>query len=386
MSSVAASRFFVFQVSRVCTIALLMAGLVGCSLWGGAEKPKLVELGANIPLLEVRQAWVAQLGSDAGAQLVPHVQNATVTLASASGVVLNIDARTGSDVWRLNLGEPLIAGVGSDGVRTAVVSRSNELIVLKDGREQWRQRLAAHVYTSPFVAGGRVFVLAADRTVMAFDAVNGHRLWSQPRSGESLILRQSGVLLGVGDTLLAGVSGRLVGLNPDSGAEVWEASLASPRGTNDVERLVELVGPVSRTGESVCVRAFQATVGCVDTTSAKVSWVRKSSGVEGLDGDALTVYGTQSNGIINAWSRNDGSQVWFSERLQHRKLTAPLLLGRSVVVGDEFGLVHFLSREDGAPLNRLVTDGAGITIAPVTAAGTLIVVTRKGNIYGFRPD
>ena len=386
MSGVMKNSFFASQVSRACSIALLVVGLMGCSLWGGAEKSKPVELGVNIPLLGVRQAWIAQLGSDVGAQLLPHVQNSTVTFASANGVVVAIDARTGSDVWRLNLREPLVAGVGSDGLRAAVVSRGNELIVLEGGREQWRQRLAAQVYTSPFVAGGRVFVLAADRTVMAFDVVNGHRLWSQSRPGESLILRQSGVLFAVGDTLLAGVSGRLVGLNPDNGAGKWEASLATSRGTNDVERLVELVGPVSRVGESVCVRAFQSTVGCVDTTSQAVKWIRKSNGFEGLDGDELAVYGTQSNGTVAAWNRNDGSPIWLSERLQYRKLTAPLQLGRSVVVGDESGLVHFLSREDGSPLNRLTTDGTGIAIAPVSAADTLIVVTRKGNIYGFRPD
>lgn len=386
MSGVMKNRFFTSQVSRACSIALLVVGLMGCSLWGGAEKSKPVELGVNIPLLGVRQAWIAQLGSDVGAQLLPHVQNSTVTFASSSGVVVAIDARTGSDVWRLNLREPLVAGVGSDGLRAAVVSRGNELIVLEGGREQWRQRLAAQVYTSPFVAGGRVFILASDRTVMAFDVVNGHRLWSQSRPGESLILRQSGVLFAVGDTLLAGVSGRLVGLNPDNGAGKWEASLATPRGTNDVERLVELVGPVSRVGESVCVRAFQSTVGCVDATSQAVKWIRKSNGFEGLGGDELAVYGTQSNGTVAAWNRNDGSPIWLSERLQYRKLTAPLQLGRSVVVGDESGLVHFLSREDGSPLNRLTTDGTGIDIAPVSAADTLIVVTRKGNIYGFRPD
>lgn len=68
------------------------------------------------------------------------------------------------------------------------------------------------------------------------------------------------------------------------------------------------------------------------------------------------------------------------------KLTAPLLLGRSVVIGDDAGLVHLLSRADAAPLNRLATDGSGIAAAPVAAGDTLVVVTRKGGVYGFRPD
>ena len=382
-----AHQFLASKMARGVTAALLVTGLMGCSLWGGGtDAPKPVELGINVPVLVVSQAWIAHVGSQDGAQLVPHVNGTTITLASRDGVVAAIDARTGGDLWRSNLREPLAAGVGSDGRWTAVVSQGNELVVLEAGHEQWRQRLAAQVYTSPLVAGNRVFVLAADRSVMAFDAANGRRLWSQSRLGEPLVLRQPGLLLAVGDNLLAGVSGRLVGLNPDNGAGRWEVPVASPRGTNDVERLVGLVGPASRVAESVCVRAFQATVGCVDTARATVKWTQISSGIVGLDGDEAALYGAQSNGVVTAWGRNDGSRIWSSERLQYRHLTAPLLLGRSVVVGDELGLVHFLSREDGSPLNRLVTDGSGIVAAPVVASDTLVVVTRKGNVYGFHPD
>ena len=39
------------------------------------------------------------------------------------------------------------------------------------------------------------------------------------------------------------------------------AALATPRGTNDLERLVDIVAPVSRVGDSVCARAFLAQVG-----------------------------------------------------------------------------------------------------------------------------
>ena len=64
---------------------------------------------------------------------------------------------------------------------------------------------------------------------------------------------------------------QLAGLNPLNGSIRWEAPIATPRGTNDVERLVDLVGRVSRVGNSVCARAFQASVGCVDTGRGLVS-------------------------------------------------------------------------------------------------------------------
>lgn len=360
--------------------------LWGGSLWGGSSKSKPVDLGPNVPVLGVRQAWTARMGATDGLALDVRVNASTVTLASANGEVAAIDARTGGDVWRAQLNTPLASGVGSDGRWAAVVSRGAQLIVLDAGREIWRKPLTAQAYTAPLVAGNRVFVLAADRSVSAYDAATGYRLWGQQRPGEPLILSQGGVLMAVGDTLVAGLSGRLVGFNPDNGVVRWEAPLASPRGTNDVERLVELVGRTSRVGDNLCARAFQASVGCIDAARGAVLWTQPASGSEGIDGDANMLFGTESNGVVVAWQRADGKRAWTSERLQFRKLTAPLLLGRSVVIGDDTGLVHLLSREDATPLNRLTTDGSGIAAAPVAAGDTLVVVTRKGGIYGFRPD
>ncbi len=369
--------------------ALALAGLLGlsgCSLWGGSSKPKPAELGPNVPVLGVRQAWTARIGAVEGMSLDVHVNGNVVTLASSNGEVAAIDARTGGDVWRTQLNLPLASGVGSDGRWSAVVSRNAQVVVLDGAREIWRKSLPAQAYTAPLVAGHRVFVLAADRSVTAFDAATGYQLWRQQRPGEPLILREGGVLMAVGDTLVAGLSGRLVGFNPDNGVVRWEAPLASPRGTNDVERLVEIVGRTSRVGDSVCARAFQATVGCIDAGRGTVLWTQPASGSEGIDGDGSMLFGTESNGTVAAWRRADGVRAWTSERLQFRKLTAPLLLGRSVVIGDDTGLVHLLSREDAAPLNRLTTDGSAIAASPVAAGDTLVVVTRKGGVYGFRPD
>lgn len=372
---------------RCISSAVLVVALAGCSLWSsGNSKPMPADLGANVAVLGVRQAWTARIGSVAGLPLDVHSAGNVVTVASSDGVVAAIDARTGGDVWRVALSEPLSAGVGSDGKSAAVVSRSNTLIVLDAGRERWRQSLAAQVFTPPLVAGGRVFVLSADRSLAAFDAVSGRKLWSQQRPGEPLVLRQAGVLLAVGDTLVAGFSGRVVGLNPDNGSVRWEAPLASARGTNDVERLVELVGRTSRVGDSICARAFQTAVGCVNAARGAVTWAQPASGADGVHGDGEALFGAEGNGTVMAWRRSDGSRLWATDRLKHRKLTAPLLLGRSVVVGDDTGLVHLLSRTDGSPLNRIATDGSGIAAAPAVVADTLVVVTRNGGVYGFRPD
>ena len=61
-------------------------------------------------------------------------------------------------------------------------------------------------------------------------------------------------------------------------------------------------------------------------------------------------------------------------------------MGQSIVVGDDAGTLHFLSRQDGAPLNRISTDGTAIAATPVLAGQTLVAVTERGGIFGFRPE
>lgn len=375
--------FLLTAVTKMAPVFAVLGLFVGCA--SGPEKPKPAELAPNAGLLSVRLAWTSKVGP-IDFPLDVKVNGNTVAVASSDGVVGAFDARTGAELWRTSVGSPIAAGVGSDGQLAAVVTRGNELVVLDGGRELWRQKLSAQGFTAPLVAGGRVFLLAADRSVTAFDAQSGRKLWSQQRPGESLVLRQVGVLLAVGDTLVAGLSGRLVGINPSNGATRWEAPIASPRGTNDIERLVDLIGRVSREGDVVCARAFQAAVGCVSTERGTLLWSKPAFGFMGVHGDDKYVFGTESDGKIVAWRRADGERAWVSERLRYRNLSAPLVVGRSVAVGDEAGLVHLLSREDGTALTRVATDGSAVVAAPVLAAGTLLVVTRSGGIFGFKPE
>ena len=374
-----------FLVGRLRAVAMLgtLAALIGCA--SGNEPPKPAELAPNAALLGVRQAWSAKIGEVNFPANVKVVGN-TITVASSDGTVAALDARTGADIWRSSVGSAVAAGVGSDGRFSAVITRSNELVTLDAGREVWRQTLPALSFTAPLVAGARVFVLTADRSVTSFDALSGRKLWTQARASDPLILRQAGVLLAVGDTLVVGLSGRLVGMNPQNGTSRWEAPIGVSRGTNDVERLVDLVSEVSREGDIVCARAFQVAVGCVNALTGNLMWTRPASGYQGLHGNEKFVFGTEGDGKVVAWNRESGERAWESERLRFRGLTAPLAVGRSVAIGDSTGLLHFVSREDGSALNRVSTDGAAIVAAPVLAGDTLIVVTRGGSIFGFRPE
>lgn len=361
-------------------LALLLAA---CS--SGPKRPEPAPLPPSPHLLGVRQVWRVELG-EVNFPLVVQAAGNTLGVASDDGNVSLLDARTGEVLWRASVGASLIAGVGHDGHMAAVMTSENELVTLQDGRELWRQRLGAPSYTPPLVAGARVFVLGADRSVSAYDGQSGRRLWSQTRSGEPLVLREPGVLIAVGDTLVVGLSGRMVGLNPLNGSARWEVPIASPRGTNDVERLVDLVAGVARQGTVVCARAFQAAVGCVDAARGALLWSKPAAGASSLSGDAELVLGVEFDGTVVAWKRGDGERAWTMNRLRYRKLTAPLLLGPTLAVGDDAGRLHFFARQDGALQTRIETDGGPFAAAPLLVGNTLVVVSKAGRVLGLRPE
>jgi outer membrane protein assembly factor BamB len=373
------------NAARSATVLIVSAFLlVACS--GGSKRPEPAPLAANVPLIGVKQAWASRIGEvPAGAS--PNVVGNTVVVAAADGTVAAIDAANGRDLWRASAGAAVVTGAGTDGKLAAVVTRDNEVVAFDSGKQIWKAKLPAQAFTAPFVGGARVFVLLADRSVHAFDGASGKKLWTQQRTAtEPLVLSKAGTMLAVGDTLVVGQGGRLVGLNPGNGSVRWEAPIASPRGTNDVERLVDLVGNTSRIGDVVCARAFQAAVGCVNASRGTLLWNRPANGAEGIHGDGNLVFGTETDGKLIAWRRSDGQQAWASERLLYRSLSAPLVVGRSVVVGDNSGNLHMLSREDGSPLNRLTTDGSAIIGSPVLAGDSLVAVTKSGGVFGFRPE
>jgi outer membrane assembly lipoprotein YfgL len=360
----------------------VVAALAACS---GTPRPKPAELPPNVALLGIRQAWNIRIPT-VNFPLTTDVSGDMVSVAGGDGTVAMIDARSGQESWRANVGAPLAAGIGSDGSLVAVVTTGNELVALQSGKVLWRQRLTAQAYTPPLVAGRRVFVQAADRTTSAWDGQTGRRLWSQQRTPENLVLNKAGPLFAFGDTLVTGVGGRLVGINPANGSSRWEAPIAAPRGTNDVERLVDLTGSVSRVGDSICARAYYANVGCVDGSRGALIWSKPAVGADGVSGDDRFVYGTEEDGSVVAWRRGDGERAWSTELLKYRVLTAPLAVGRSLVIGDSTGIVHLLSRDDGKPLNRITPDGSAIAAAPVLAGNTVVIVTRNGGVFGYRPE
>jgi outer membrane protein assembly factor BamB len=267
-----------------------------------------------------------------------------------------------------------------------VITQNQELVVtdLKGGAG-WRVRLDARAVTAPLLAGDRVFVMTLDRAVRAFDGATGAPLWNVSKPGEPLALDVPGVLTPMQNTLLTSRGSRLVAIDPDRGESRWELSLAASRGTNEVERLSDLVGPMVRVApQGWCARAFQAGVSCVDAARPALTWQRKQTGHRELAADGQHLYGADATDRLSAWKLGNGDTVWSSDAWAFRQLTGMASLPQALVFGDAQGWLHWVGPSTGTTLARIRPDGTPITLTPVVVAGTVIVTTARGAVYAYR--
>jgi outer membrane protein assembly factor BamB len=178
--------------------------------------------------------------------------------------------------------------------------------------------------------------------------------------------------------------GKLAAINLADGAVRWEATVALPRGTTELERVTDVIGRPVIAGREVCAVAYQGRIGCFSQASGQALWGREMSSTSGLALDARYAFVSDDKGAVHALDRSSGTSLWRQDKLHLRNLSAPLALGGAIAVADIQGYVHFLDRESGAFVGRVQTDGSPVSTNPVSLPeGGFLVQTRNGGLYAF---
>ncbi|MBC7857518.1 MAG: PQQ-binding-like beta-propeller repeat protein, partial [Burkholderiaceae bacterium] len=130
----------------------------------------------------------------------------------------------------------------------------------------------------------------------------------------------------------------------------------------------------------VCAVSYQGKVGCFDAATGVARWTKELSSDVGVAVDQRFVFAADEKGAVAAFTRDGGQSAWKTGSLAFRRLSTPASYGRAVAVGDYQGQIHFLSREDGALIGRVSTDGSPIVSVPVVAGANLIFQTQSGTV------
>jgi outer membrane protein assembly factor BamB len=205
------------------------------------------------------------------------------------------------------------------------------------------------------------------------------------RSVPILTLRGTSMPVLVSGAAVSGFdSGQLVAISLENGQTLWEQRIAVPRGRSELERLVDIDADPLVADAVVYAVTFQGRIAALELFSGNVIWQREMSSYAGLGVQDEIIYVTDSDSFVWALDRRNSASLWRQDKLKWRQLTAPLGVGRYVVVGDFEGYVHWLSREDGRMLARVRVDSSGILASPVAYRDIVFIYGRGGTLTALQ--
>ena len=154
------------QIRGRAAVVVLLALLAACA---GTRKPEPTPLEPLTPKVTGRQVWKFDLG-DVRFPLAVAVNDGTFTVADDGGTVLALQADTGREMWRAEIGDKLSAGVGSDG-RFASGDARQRTRHAEAGKPKWRSS-CLRAWSRRRSWRRTCLRSGVDRTVQAFDALD----------------------------------------------------------------------------------------------------------------------------------------------------------------------------------------------------------------------
>lgn len=374
---------------RLFLSVLAALWLAGCASDGLEVIEPPAELKPVDAELGVAELWSVDLGAGADElylTLSPLVDDDRVYAASANGKVRAYDADTGKRLWTVDLAVRINAGPGNGG-DLLLFGGDAEVFALdkNDGSVRWQAEVSSEVLARPVRAGDRILIRTVDGNLFALDAGDGRQLWRYHQSVPSLSLR------GLGEpapfsryAVLGYANGRLVTVDVEDGSPMWEAAVAVPRGRTELERMVDVDStPVLAEGVAH-VGAFQGRVAAVALADGDLIWVRDLPTHHRLGVTEERVFVADDRSDVWALERRAGGTLWRQDALHARKLTAPALQGRYLVVGDLEGYLHWLDQEDGHLAARTRIAWEPVLATPVVIGNRVYAVDTAGNLSAYR--
>lgn len=316
------------------------------------------------------------------------LQNGNVVAVDQNGEVNSYEALTGDLNWQIELEVPVVAGAGGGEGLILIGTQEGEVIALNEnsGEFIWRIRLTSEVLTPPKAALGIVVARTTDGRMSGLSASDGAVLWNYQRSVPLLSLRGASPITLVDDKVIVGyANGKVVALSITDGKVLWEKSVAVSRGRTEIDRLVDIDSEMVIKYSRIYVVAYHGNLAALDIETGRILWSREMSSRAGLDVDPdIAIYVSDESSHVWAVQDGSGNALWRQTELLRRNITAPVIIGDYVIVGDLEGYVHWLSREDGRFVARMRISRDAIRSKPVVGDGLVYISAIDGRVSAIR--
>ena len=215
-----------------------------------------------------RTLWSYLAG--AGVFSSPTVSGGVVYFGSTDGYLRVMDVRTGAQVWFDYLRDPIVGSPALVDRVLYVATRLRRWIFALDaatGAIVWERKLngPAGTASSPIVAGGRVYVLMDNGTMLALDAATGVPLWRVDGLAHEVASATSAIADGI--IYVPSREGRLWAIDAETGTILWTSDVAD-----------ELTSSVSVANGVVYVGSLGGTAYAFDAAKGDVLWTATAGG------------------------------------------------------------------------------------------------------------
>ncbi len=371
-------------------IATLGLVLAGCSSNDIDPDELPAELVKFEPAFRVERVWSASVGDgteNLRLGLRPASDGDRIYAAAHDGRVIARDALTGKRIWSTKTDLPLSAGPGTDGNIVVAGSSNGEVVALSaaDGAQLWVHEVTSEVLSAPAVAAGRVVVQTVNGKLTALDANDGTPVWSVQQSMPRLSVRGTAAPVITRSQVISGFdNGRVASFDLESGAQLWDVLMDPPSGRTELDRLIDINASPVIAGSDVYAAGYQGRIGAIAIESGQLLWSRELSSYSGISADVSSLYVTDQRSELVALTRGSGRELWRRKDVRNRDVTAPAILGSSVVVGDFEGYVHWFDIATGALQARVKAGGERISSQPLVLNDMVYLMTDAGTVYAYR--
>jgi eukaryotic-like serine/threonine-protein kinase len=334
----------------------------------------------------------------------PVIAGDAILLGSGDGFLYCLDASTGRQRWRTDLGGPVPSAPAVSGGLVFATSRNLRVTALDlaTGAVRWRFDTGPEMsfgwgwdyfLSSPTVSGGAVYVGAGDGNLYALGAQTGKERWRVATSGR---VRSSPAVVD-GTVYFGSRDGRLYALDAETGRNRWSfdteghsidlSRAGYDRTSIDSSPAVseELVFFGSRDGHLYAVDRwtgkqrwrFGHRVGWM-SGAPEVSWVIGSPALY----EGLVLVGSSDGRFFNAVRAPDGGEVWRFETPLN-VLSSGTVAAGSVFFGCSEGHLFALDAKSGRELWRFRTGGPVLS-TPAVRDGVVYVGSDDGLLYALK--
>ncbi len=384
------------RASELCTLSallVLLAVLTGCAStdestpeWAGvknADEPaKLVEF-SDTAIFAVK--WQTDVG-DSGANLLqPALTDQAAYAVSVLGLLSKLDKDTGKVLWQVKTGLSVSGGVGSGEGLVIIGGNKGDVQAYDEaGQLVWKSKVSSEVLSVSRVSEGILVVRSGDGRITGLNASDGKQAWLIERTTPALVVRSHASVSILNGVAFAGYpGGRLAAIKLSDGEVLWETSVSQPRGNTELERISDITGNPVVDDEQVCAVAFQGRMGCYDVAQGSPLWNRELSSDQGMMLLRRYLYLSDSRSSITEMDKTTGNTVWKNDQLFMRGISSPYVMEDFVVVGDQQGYLHGLSRDDGSFVARIKLEGGAIKATMLKLGDGFLLQTSAGELYSL---